>query len=75
MTILRDHAIADDLRAYRQVVGQNDQHGLADRTRGDVARLGLLHEPVRRLAHLADAAGRRLQLQGEDGLNRVDDEQ
>ena len=39
MTVLRDHAVADDLRALRQVVGQNDQHGLADRARGDVARL------------------------------------
>ena len=39
MAVLRDHAVADDLRALRQVVGQNDQHGLADRARGDVARL------------------------------------
>ncbi len=39
MTVLRDHAVADDLRALRQVVGQNDQHGLADRAGGDVARL------------------------------------
>ena len=39
MTVLRDHAIADDLRSYRQVVRQNDQHGLADRTGCDIARL------------------------------------
>src|SRR6185312_11885929 len=39
MTVLRDHAVADDLRALRQVVGQYDQHGLADRARRDVARL------------------------------------
>ena len=39
MAVLRDHAVADDLRALRQVVGQNDQHGLADRTRRDVACL------------------------------------
>src|SRR6185437_480158 len=39
MAVLRDHAIADDLRSLRQVVGQNDQHGLPDRARGDVARL------------------------------------
>ena len=38
MPVLRDHAVADDLRALRQVVGQNDQHGLADRAGGDVAR-------------------------------------
>jgi hypothetical protein len=38
MTVLRDHAVADDLRALRQVVRQNDQHGLADRARGDVTR-------------------------------------
>jgi hypothetical protein len=39
MAVLRDHAVADDLRALRQVVGQNDQHGLTDRAGGDVARL------------------------------------
>ena len=38
MTILRDHSVTDNLRSLRQVVGQNDQHRLADRTGGDVAR-------------------------------------
>ena len=48
---------------------------VADEERRDVLRLGREQQLRRRLAHLADAAGRRLHLQREHGLDRVDDDQ
>ena len=48
---------------------------VSDEKRRDVVALGGEQKLRRRFAHLADAAGRRLKLQREHGLNRVDDEQ
>ena len=48
---------------------------VADEKRRDVVTLGGEQKLRRGLAHLADAAGRRLELQREHRLNRVDDEQ
>ena len=48
---------------------------VADEEDRDVVALGGEQELRRRLAHLADAAGRRLQLQREHRLNRVDDDE
>src|SRR5437762_5931760 len=46
-----------------------------DEERRDVLPLGFEEQLRRRLAHLPDAAGRRLEFQGEDCLNRIDDHQ
>ena len=48
---------------------------VTDEERRDVVPLGGEEKLRRRLADLADAAGRRLELQREHGLHRVDDEQ
>ena len=47
---------------------------VADEERRDVLPLRGEQQLRRRLAHLADAAGRRLELQREDRLDRVDDD-
>ena len=48
---------------------------VADEEGRDVLPLGRKQQLRRRLAHLADAAGRRLELQREDRLDRVDDDE
>ena len=48
---------------------------VADEERRDVLPLGGEQQLRRRLAHLADAAGRRLELQREHRLDRIDDDQ
>ena len=48
---------------------------VADEEGRDVLSLGREQQLRRRLAHLADAAGRRLELQREDRLHRVDDDE
>ena len=48
---------------------------VADEDDRDPVALGELHQPERRLADLADAAGRPVELVDGRGLDRVDDEQ